>query len=178
MHRRSAAHSSNGIRGAPRPMRCWASPALLPEPAGHGALESLAHAAAIAGPGLRSRDIRPDRGGVDETWPPPAIASRCSRRALTAPPPNLNAHLGYAAALLTEGTISRWLAPIRIPLVHGAARRNIRPNYGKPVWDGRDMRGKTLLVGAEQGFGDVFQMLRYLPMLKARGARSCCSRSR
>jgi tetratricopeptide (TPR) repeat protein len=41
-----------------------------------------------------------------------------------------------------------------------------------PVWRGvEDISGKTLLVHFEQGLGDTLQMMRYLPLLKARGAR-------
>ncbi len=37
-----------------------------------------------------------------------------------------------------------------------------------PVWNGEDLRGKTLLVYAEQGFGDTIQFVRYLPLITAR----------
>ncbi len=40
-----------------------------------------------------------------------------------------------------------------------------------PEWKGESLRDKTILVYAEQGFGDVIQFVRYLPMLHARGAR-------
>ena len=38
----------------------------------------------------------------------------------------------------------------------------------KPLWDGRLLRKKTLLVHDEQGFGDTFQFLRLLPAVKER----------
>jgi tetratricopeptide (TPR) repeat protein len=37
-----------------------------------------------------------------------------------------------------------------------------------PVWKGEDLSGKTLLVYAEQGFGDTIQFVRYLPGLRER----------
>ena len=40
-------------------------------------------------------------------------------------------------------------------------------------WRGEDLTGKTVLVWAEQGYGDVLQFSRYLPLLSARGARVC-----
>lgn len=42
-------------------------------------------------------------------------------------------------------------------------------DFQQPMWDGRQLNGKTVLVHAEQGFGDVLQFIRYLPMVKARG---------
>ncbi len=36
---------------------------------------------------------------------------------------------------------------------------------------GEDLRGKTILLHAEQGLGDTLQFIRYLPMVVAKGAR-------
>jgi len=44
---------------------------------------------------------------------------------------------------------------------------------GKPLWlGGEDVAGKTVIVYAEQGFGDAIQMARYVPLLAARGAET------
>jgi len=40
-----------------------------------------------------------------------------------------------------------------------------------PLWDGASFMGKTLLVHAEQGFGDTFQFVRYLPVVAERGGK-------
>ncbi|MBK1840764.1 tetratricopeptide repeat protein [Azospirillum sp. YIM B02556] len=40
-----------------------------------------------------------------------------------------------------------------------------------PRWDGGSLDGRFVMVTLEQGFGDTLLMARYLPMLKARGAR-------
>lgn len=42
---------------------------------------------------------------------------------------------------------------------------------GKTPWDGSSLAGKTILVHFEQGLGDSFQYIRYMPVLKAMGAR-------
>ena len=47
----------------------------------------------------------------------------------------------------------------------------MRPNYSRPVWKGEDLNGKTILVWDEQGFGDTLMFCRYIPLMKAKGAR-------
>lgn len=43
--------------------------------------------------------------------------------------------------------------------------------YSVPRWRGEDLKGKTILVYKEQGFGDTILGSRFLPLVKARGAR-------
>jgi tetratricopeptide (TPR) repeat protein len=46
---------------------------------------------------------------------------------------------------------------------------NIDPrNFIEPPWDGTPQPDKTILLRAEQGFGDVFQFIRYAPMVRQR----------
>jgi tetratricopeptide (TPR) repeat protein len=83
--------------------------------------------------------------------------------------PSLAGHNDYAFALLTAGRFLegwhhyefRW---INEPLL------SLRPDFGRPVWTGQDLRGKTILLRAEQGFGDFVQFVRYAPAVKALGA--------
>jgi Flp pilus assembly protein TadD len=44
-------------------------------------------------------------------------------------------------------------------------------DYPVPRWRGEDLNGKTILIYKEQGFGDTILCSRYIPMVKARGAR-------
>lgn len=40
-----------------------------------------------------------------------------------------------------------------------------------PHWDGSPLNGKRILIVTEQGFGDTFQFLRYLPQVLERGGQ-------
>ena len=82
--------------------------------------------------------------------------------------PSLAGHNDYAYALLTSGRLAegwkqyefRWM---RAPLLQ------LRPGFNRPVWGGQDLTGKVILLRAEQGFGDIFQFVRYAPLVKAMG---------
>ncbi len=44
------------------------------------------------------------------------------------------------------------------------------PNPRWPIWRGEPIRGRKLLVTAEQGYGDTFQFMRYVAVLAGMGA--------
>lgn len=46
-----------------------------------------------------------------------------------------------------------------------------RPPHAQPIWQGEALAGKTILVMYEQGHGDTLMFARYLPLLKALGAK-------
>jgi tetratricopeptide (TPR) repeat protein len=44
-------------------------------------------------------------------------------------------------------------------------------NFSQPLWRGEDLMGKTILLYAEQGFGDAMMFARYVPLVMERGAK-------
>ncbi len=98
-------------------------------------------------------------------------AIRHYRKAVRLRPDFIEAHFNLSVVLLLLGDFeSGW------PEYEWRLRLFLQdsgyPNrHGLPLWEDQSLKGKTILVYDEQGFGDVFMFSRYLPMLKARGAR-------
>ena len=44
-------------------------------------------------------------------------------------------------------------------------------DFDRPMWESTDPTGRTILVHSEQGYGDIIQFARYIPMLIAKGAK-------
>ena len=56
-----------------------------------------------------------------------------------------------------------------------AAFADKRRAFRQPLWlGGTPLSGKTILLHAEQGFGDTVQFIRYAPLLASHGARVVC----
>ncbi len=92
------------------------------------------------------------------------------RRAISLRPDFALAHFNLALDLLRSGDYEsgwreyewRW----KLPEFLGQ-----RLACEQPHWDGSSLDGKTILLYAEQGFGDAIQFVRYARLVERRGAR-------
>jgi tetratricopeptide (TPR) repeat protein len=90
------------------------------------------------------------------------------KKALESDPLYALAHFSLATALLTLGDFEQGLKEYEWRF---AAYNEKHEKYTMPLWDGSNIRGKTILVYAEQGLGDTILFSRYVPLLIERGAR-------
>jgi Flp pilus assembly protein TadD len=91
------------------------------------------------------------------------------RAAIRLDPNHAEAHNGLGGNLLLQGDFElgwpeyewRW---------RGQGATSTPPNFQQPQWRGENVEGKTILLHADQGFGDSIQFVRYIPLVAAGGA--------
>jgi tetratricopeptide (TPR) repeat protein len=90
-------------------------------------------------------------------------------RAIAADPQLAEAQWNKALVCLALGDFARGFAGYEWRW----RRRNAEGvrDFTQPLWRGEDLTGKTILLHAEQGFGDTIQFVRYMPMVAAKAAR-------
>jgi tetratricopeptide (TPR) repeat protein len=87
-------------------------------------------------------------------------------KAVSLVPDFADAHFNKSVILLLKGRFNEGWAEYEWRL----RMKGRRPrSFAQPRWDGASLKGKTILVYDEQGYGDTFQFLRYLPLIKAKG---------
>jgi Flp pilus assembly protein TadD len=94
-------------------------------------------------------------------------ARPCFERAIALDPDSAAAHTNYAMVLLASGEYDRGWAEYEWRWKAGQLPQL---KFDRPRWDGAALTGKTILLHAEQGLGDVLQFIRYAPLVKALGA--------
>ncbi len=92
------------------------------------------------------------------------------RRALQLAPSFPQAHFNLSLVLLLEGRFAEgWREYAWRTQAPGYADYANFP-FGMPRWSGEPLAGRSILVHAEQGFGDTLQFARFLPRLARDGA--------
>jgi tetratricopeptide (TPR) repeat protein len=85
-------------------------------------------------------------------------------------PNNPDAHGGLSLALLGMGDWKRGFLEYEWRW-HCDNFTTAPRDFERPLWQGSDPKGRTILVHSEQGYGDVIQFARYLPRLIDAGAK-------
>jgi tetratricopeptide (TPR) repeat protein len=95
-------------------------------------------------------------------------AMECYKKALQIDPDDPVTHWNLSHALLLTGNFEEGWKEYEWRL-----RVKELPNtiLEHPLWDGADISGKTILLYAEQGFGDTIQFVRYARPVAKSGAR-------
>ena len=83
-------------------------------------------------------------------------------------PTHADAHWNASLALLRAGRFEEGFRAYEWRFQRGEPGPRACP---QPLWDGRPREGRTILVWAEQGFGDTLQFLRFVPEVARRGGR-------
>ncbi|MEG3986131.1 tetratricopeptide repeat protein [Microcoleus sp. S28C3] len=99
-----------------------------------------------------------------------ADAVTCYSQAVKFNVANPEAHLNLGLVLLLSGDFQRGFCEYEWRLL--VKEKQFQPqNFIQPLWDGKDLQGKTILLCPEQGLGDAIQFIRYADLVKQKGGR-------
>ncbi|MFQ5686345.1 MAG: tetratricopeptide repeat protein, partial [Candidatus Scalindua sp.] len=96
-------------------------------------------------------------------------AMKCYKQAISLKPDYAEAHFNKSLALLLTGNFEDGWAEYEWRLRKKDRTDCTSHIFQQPQWDGKPLNGRSILIQAEQGFGDTIQFVRYLPMVQANG---------
>ncbi|MEW6001772.1 MAG: tetratricopeptide repeat protein [Nitrospirota bacterium] len=92
------------------------------------------------------------------------------QKAIQIEPDHVDSHFGLSFPLLLSGNFEQGWKEYEWRRKTEDFISNPR-DFLQPLWDGFDISGKTILLHAEQGLGDVIQFIRYVPLVVEKGAK-------
>ncbi len=97
-------------------------------------------------------------------------AEAAYERALALDPGLADAHWNQALVKLQRGDYAAGFDQYEWRLKRPGRLRD-EAQFRQPLWNGSELGGASILIHAEQGFGDALQCVRFLPQVAARGGR-------
>lgn len=112
-----------------------------------------------------------DRGGTLRELKHFEAALACYDRALALRPDYVEAHANEGMCRMLIGDFDRGWPKLEWGWI-AARQRNVKRSFSQPqLFGSNELKGKTVLLHAEQGFGDMIQFCRYVPLVAEQGAR-------
>jgi Flp pilus assembly protein TadD len=92
-------------------------------------------------------------------------ATAAAKLAMDLAPDNPRLPFNLSVLDLLQGNYARGWANFESRWEGSTELSGLYPRFPVPRWTGESLRGKTLLLWGEQGFGDALQFSRFVPML-------------